>query len=262
VEPTVKAFWLPKKGNSIEEYEDAFAYSKRHFAVSDGATESSFAERWAQSLVEKFINTPPAIFQDHGLSFQTWLTPLQEEWHRQIPWKRLPWFAEEKARTGAFATFLGIQFGEAAKRPFHIFDVFRKRRSPNVWQAFAIGDSCLFQVRCNQVLRAFPVEHVDQFRTRPTLISSNPGSNKPVWARLKTTEGDYQPGDVFFFMTDALSEWFMRRSNAQARPWNQLLDIRTETDFALFVSREREQNQLRNDDLTLVVCHWKGNEAS
>jgi hypothetical protein len=260
VEPTIKVFWLPKRGNTVEEYEDAFAYSGNHFAVADGATESSFAERWAQSLVKNFIKDPPTWKPEPGGAFRRWLTPLQEEWHRDIPWKRLPWFAEEKARTGAFATFLGIQFGDPPKRTFNFLDFFKKRRNGNMWQAFAVGDTCLFQVRNDQVIKAFPVESVEQFRTRPLLVSSNPASNKQVWQRLQMAEGEYLHGDQFFFMTDALAEWFMKQIRADLQPWRTFLQFKSETDFTEFVERARNDHQLKNDDLTLVLCHWKGNQ--
>ena len=43
MEPALKAFWLPKKGNTTEEYEDAHAHSGKLIAIADGATESAFA---------------------------------------------------------------------------------------------------------------------------------------------------------------------------------------------------------------------------
>jgi hypothetical protein len=54
-----QAFWLPKAGNNIDEYEDAF-WPRRQidasaeafsFAVADGATETSFSKLWAEMLV-------------------------------------------------------------------------------------------------------------------------------------------------------------------------------------------------------------------
>ena len=105
MEPSLKAFWLPKKGNTAEEYEDAFAHSNRLMAVADGATESSFADRWARGLVKRFVEQPPSGNTPSSLLLENWLSPLQQEWHKSIPWDTLPWYAEEKSRSGAFAAF-------------------------------------------------------------------------------------------------------------------------------------------------------------
>ena len=52
----IKVFSCPKSGNSLEEYEDAWAHRQTRtpvgirVAVADGATESSFAKLWAVLL--------------------------------------------------------------------------------------------------------------------------------------------------------------------------------------------------------------------
>ncbi len=87
-----KLFWLPKNGNSLEEYEDAAYPCDEHFeteaiefkcAVADGATETSFAGLWAKLLVE-------------GYSEKTALAQLRERWNADVRQKDLPWYAEEK----------------------------------------------------------------------------------------------------------------------------------------------------------------------
>src|SRR3954465_15247462 len=109
MEPQIQAYWVPKLGNSAEEYEDAFAYSAPDgvFAIADGATESSYADRWARDLVDTFVTAPPEVAAPKT-PFPDWLTPMQQRWRQGIDWDNLPWFAEEKAKSGAFATFLGL----------------------------------------------------------------------------------------------------------------------------------------------------------
>lgn len=67
---SVQVFWLPKGGHSEEDYEDSFAFSiqKRRFAIADGATETSFAKQWAQSLVQAFVSNPPPFQNPVGES--------------------------------------------------------------------------------------------------------------------------------------------------------------------------------------------------
>jgi hypothetical protein len=259
VDPSVQVFWLPKQGNTAEEYEDAFAYSNSHFAVADGATESSFAERWAQSLVESFISRP-IVWNSHSVPLDQWLSPLQEEWQKEIQWDRLPWFAEEKARVGAFSTFLGVCFnenGHPRKRSW-FRNWFGGKESSYQWQAMAVGDSCLFQIRNNQLLTAFPLNKVEQFTNRPYLICSNPQRNTGLSEQLQLAQGDYQEDDLFLMMTDAMAEWFIHRHLAQEKPWETVLQIRDQDDFEQLISQQRLNCQIRNDDMTLMRCLWKG----
>jgi hypothetical protein len=80
---SARAFWLPKAGNTIAEYEDAFDFSiaARCFAVADGATDSAFAGRWARSLVRAFTTSPPPLPWESRGVLEPWLEPLQRVWH-------------------------------------------------------------------------------------------------------------------------------------------------------------------------------------
>src|SRR5579875_2368277 len=100
---TIRAFWLPKAGNSPEEYEDAFWPTDSgdpmplpaRLAVGDGATETSFSASWARLLVE-----------DYGAGLLTGemlperLPALRERWMASVIRGPLPWYAEEKVRAG------------------------------------------------------------------------------------------------------------------------------------------------------------------
>lgn len=262
MEPDVKVFWLPKHGNSVEEYEDASAYSGNLFAVADGATESSFADCWAQGLVKKFVNDPPAGNTAASVPLEQWLAPLQKEWHGAIPWDKLPWYAEEKARSGAFAAFLGLQILDdgASRRGFSLFNFFRGKAGRK-WRALAVGDSNLFQIRGDQLVRAFPLERADQFNSRPLLLSSNPARNNPVWQRMQVTEGEIESGDVFLLATDSLAQWFLARHEAGKKPWQDLSELKSAEDFAKFIDARRTESALRNDDMTLVVSQWKNHHS-
>lgn len=261
VQPNVQSFWLPKRGNTAEEYEDACAFSDFHFAIADGATESSFAERWAQSLVKTFIAAPPPGQTAASVPLEQWLAPLQRDWHGGIAWDKLPWYAEEKARSGAFAAFLGVQFSPApASRPKSgFFDFFRARKTePELaWRAIAVGDSNFFQVRNEQLVRAFPLEHADQFNSRPLLLSSNPKKNQPVWQRMQVASGEGRPGDFFFLATDSLAQWFLAEHEKKRAPWKWLTALKSPDDFAELVEKLRSSTAARNDDMTLISWHWK-----
>lgn len=262
MEPPVQVYWVPKLGNSEEEYEDAAAFSivDRRFAIADGATESSYSDIWARSLVRQYTTSPP-LMPPGSTPLPEWLEPLQTQWHGSINWERLPWFAEEKARNGAFAAFLGLHFlgGDEAPAPrsFWRWVLRRKPRAVGTrWHALAVGDCCLFQVRGNRLLSAFPISESGAFNDRPLLISSNPSRNYPVWEAVRHAEGGCQPGDVFILGTDALSKWFLQELEAGKRPWETLVHVQTQTGFSTLVDVLRQQRTIRNDDTTLLQFTW------
>lgn len=246
----VAEFWVPKKGNSREDYEDAFAcdVSKGRFAVADGATESSFAAAWARGLVEGFAAQPPDLAASPGKSLEAWLQPLQESWRSSISWESLPWFAEEKARAGAFASLLGFTIEAGSAEP----------DSPSIWRAIAVGDSCLFHVGADALLAAFPIAHSREFGNRPVLLSSNASNNRPVWDEIRRLQGACNPGDYFLLTTDALGHWFLRETESGGKPWKRLESMSTSEEFGSWCSAARENGLLRNDDTTLVRIEATG----
>src|SRR5215470_18933692 len=112
-----QAFWLPKAGNSKEEYEDAFWPEQQidlgteafSFAVADGATETSFSGLWAKMLVRAYCSGKLA---DKKL-FKS-LPNLQRRWLEHVNKTPLPWYAEEKLRSGAFSAIVGLTIRHVA----------------------------------------------------------------------------------------------------------------------------------------------------
>ncbi|MEW6303425.1 MAG: hypothetical protein AB1705_08145 [Verrucomicrobiota bacterium] len=266
MEASVQVFWVPKEGYSPDEYEDAFscAPNEGQFAIADGATESSFSDLWAQALVNKYTNQPPPGAPPNESVMSDWITPLQKEWHASINWERLPWYAEEKARTGAFAAWLGARFlrpapqekGGFLKKMFGMFGD-NKSASAFRWQAIAVGDSNMFQIRNNTLIRCFPLEKAAQFDSRPMLLASNPSRNKGIWNELRFVEGDYQDRDLFIMATDAIAKWFLAQAETGARPWNTLAALKSDEEYATLIGKLRKNSAIRNDDTTVIIFQWK-----
>src|SRR4051812_43359187 len=124
---------LPKQGNTEEEYEDAWAAdpSRGRFAVADGASETSFAGRWAQLLTEGFLGA------ERPLDVPEWLAGPRRRWAAEVMGLELPWYAEMKREEGAFATLLGV----GVRRP--------RPGRPGRWRAVAVGDSCVVRMHEN-----------------------------------------------------------------------------------------------------------------
>ncbi len=247
---TTQTFWLPKAGNSEAEYEDAFwptepadALPLNGFrcAIADGATETSFSGAWANLLTQRWFDENGDLAQ-----FLAALPTLQEQWGSQIGSLAMPWYAEEKARSGAFSSFLGLC----------LFDALPESDWPARWEAVAIGDSCLFQIRGGGSV-AFPLRHAAEFNNSPYLLSTVSQGIEDVSEHLSILGGKCLPGDVFYLMTDALACWFLRLSE-EGEPADAFIgDIRAQNRFADFVQQWRNdfdgegRPYLRNDDVTL-----------
>ena len=95
--------------------------SALRFAVADGASETSFAKEWAELLVARFIAAPP-----QPADLRAWVEPMQATWAQSHLEKPAAWYAEQKARDGAFSSLLGLAIED------------------DKWRALAVGDSCLF----------------------------------------------------------------------------------------------------------------------
>lgn len=243
-----QGFWTPKAGSSEADYEDAIAIGPTAVAIADGATESSFARAWAQALTEGFACEPLSPRPDLTELMER-VAPLQQKWHAGIAWDRLPWFAEDKARNGAFAALLTLCF-EEPPAPSDEEPAAPRERG---WHALAIGDTCLFQVREDRLHLAFPLSESKAFDSTPLLLSSNPARNLKVWDHAQVLNGTFQQGDILLLMTDALAKWFLVEIEAGARPWETLCALADQSEFAALTANLRSERRLKNDD-TSVIC--------
>ena len=233
-----RAFWLTKRGNEPDDYEDACAVdsAQGRFAIADGATESSFARTWAKLLVDQYVELPVRWQQ----RWRDWLPPLQQRWVEEVGRRPLPWYAESKVEQGAFATFLGL-----------LVEPVKCQR----WWAVAVGDSCLFQVRDDQLLTAFPLIAASEFSNQPSLIGSRTPVDVVTAERERFCHGECRSGDRFFLATDALAHWVLKQHEQGAQPWQTILTAcQPPADtFAAWIETLRDAHEIRNDDVTLIV---------
>jgi len=241
------AFWLQKQGSREEEYEDAFSplclngESPAEFlcAVADGATETSFSGLWAQILVEAYVgkhlrrlDTPSVA----GLA-QQWQAAIDERTRA----KPLPWYAEEKLKSGAYSSLLGLHL-----------------RANGRWSAVSIGDSCLFYIRPRRWLYGFPYADAEQFTNHPALLSTHADGLNSVNAAIR--RGTWEDGDLFLLMTDALAHFFIAHPPFRKQLTDPELDQAT---FADLIAEVRAAKLCRNDDVTLVrICPTVGANGS
>ncbi|MFA5375613.1 MAG: protein phosphatase 2C domain-containing protein [Dehalococcoidia bacterium] len=251
MKPKIQEFGAAKAGNKPEEYEDALSFDPDRglFAIADGATEASYAKEWANLLVEAFVADPSClkpktrVWSSNSL-FLEWLKPLQKTWHESINWSVLPWFAEAKAKAGAFASFVGLEIGGATSLG-----------NTGRWRALAIGDCVLLQVRDDSLKLAFPLAHSDEFGRRPIQVSSNPATDQIVKDAIKIKNGNWRIGDVFFLCSDALGKWFLNQCENGAKPWLVIGKLETKEEFESLIAKLLTENLVNNDDMTLITIH-------
>ena len=262
---TARAFWAPKAGNRVDEYEDAFwplnatprppkkgaknaarretrrsaraADNCLRFAVADGATETSFAGLWARRLVRAYGE---GCFG--GEDWDVWLDQLRREqaaWYGEVLQKPLPWYAEDKVREGAYAALLGLDLTAAGE-----------------WRSMAVGDCCLLHWRGDELMAAFPAQDAAFFTSRPYLLSSNAARNDGLQEQVQRAVGQWLPGDRFALLSDALGQWALRGLEAGEPPWPAFAAIQQagqQRAFGRWVDDLRATGALRNDDVTALL---------
>jgi hypothetical protein len=156
----------------------------------------------------------------------------------------LLWFEEAKLNQGAFATLLGVSFRSHPRKASH----------EGRWSAVAIGDTCLFQLRDERVLRAFPIEDSGDFGIVPDLVTTRSNGQEMIAHSARKAWGPWQSGDTFFLATDALSCWFLSSYERGDEPWKILRDLNTEAQppFEEWMASLRKEGVVRNDDVTLT----------
>ena len=245
-----KKLWAPKAGNPPDEYEDAarVAYPYRHApgvvaraAVADGASESAFAKNWAKILADAFVENPLDLSNINAPALTAWLAPAQKQWNAAVPWQRLPWHGQAKARNGAMATLLGVTFQQ------------RQNRRRLDWQAIAVGDCCLFIVNDDTLTLSWPLGHSAQFNNNPPLICSNPANNQGLWPRASQISGECRPGDVMILASDALAHWILREREAGRQPWQTLTHLKPGQEWDDWLQSRRADRAIRNDDATILT---------
>ena len=242
----------PKSGNRPDECEDdcrvvyplRLGYEGKNtarIALADGASESAFARDWAQILAKDFVERPLNLSDLAPDCLEQWLAPCQEKWNRAVPWERIPWHGEAKSRYGALATLLALTIARRSGNPSRLN-----------WQAIAVGDSCLFLIRQDELILSFPLDAAAQFNNTPALLCGNPANNGLVWDSVQQTGGTCQAGDIFILASDALSGWLLAQYAAGERSWQTLLAL-TSTRWEPWVQEQRQARLMRNDDTTLVI---------
>ena len=240
-----RVFHVPKHGNTEVEYEDA-VYPERALArqvgkfrcaIADGASESAFAGLWAQLLVRSFGKRKMRLEQ------------LRRLWESSVKTKPMPWYLEKKIKNGAHAAFMGLSIRDRNGNG-------SGNGNGRSWRSVAVGDSCIFHIRDDELLAVGPVEKSELFDNSPFLIATK---GKELIRRgaenVSLMNGDWEPGDTFYLATDAMAQWLLSEVEAARPPWASLRDLCADDDTTLYgrlIDELRSTQGLHNDDTTLL----------
>ncbi|MGI8999477.1 MAG: protein phosphatase 2C domain-containing protein [Candidatus Limnocylindria bacterium] len=222
---------LAKAGNRRDENEDAIAFSlaRRRFAVSDGATASSFSREWSSAIASWYV---------HGKSdgsIAAGIKPIQHRWAQALEGRDWPWYVAEKALQGAFATLVGLTI-----------------RSDRTWEAVAVGDSCLFQTRDGRTT-SFPLSKAEEFSSRPLLIGSRAEWNDKLDRWTRRASGTIRAGDELILATDAIAALLVARTVEDDEIPAVTLHLHgSSAERRARLSALRRSGALKNDDLSLL----------
>lgn len=233
---------VPKDLSYPESMEDAMAFSASNdrIAISDGASESFDSKIWAQLLVDNFITKTYVN--------QTWLNEIIEQFAANFNLASMSWSKAAAFERGSFATLLGIE-------------IFQERQEVEI---ISVGDSLAVLLDGAELVKTFTYQSFDQFQQRPTLFCSNLVDNKfiqePNFYSLYQTTWNLGKlrAPKILCMTDALSEWALRKAAEDNPQWEFLLGISDDKILTDFVMHERANRTMKVDDITLVSIEFKG----
>lgn len=232
---------LPKLDHDACECEDAIAFDVHtaRFAVTDGATEAFHARQWATNLAQHWVRTESTLTVE---DFRKWVAAEGRELHDSWNGLNLSWYSEEKARTGSFAAFVGVELDLKTDTPS--------------WKAIALGDSCLLHCRDKMLLKSLPLSRSDSFNSAPVLVASNCALHESTMQSVMVDSGVCESGDVLLLMSDGAASWCLQRfENGDFDA--DLLTEKTDEELQRFFDDERQAGRIRNDDLAIVRIEIK-----
>ena len=247
----ISSYCIQKRGNLPEECEDSCypqdngicADNYYKVAIADGATESFFSSIWAKIITRNFSNKK-------NQDLNSYLTDCHNDW---IKWKRdyflerkeknipIQWFEEYGIKKGAYSSMLGL--------------IISKKENLNTYTISALGDSCFFHFRDGYLLESFPIKKSDEFSNSPHLISSENPFDVVTIKKFQKIKRKYRNGDLLILGTDAIAAWILKEIEECNSPTSRLDLIENNEAFISFIDELRDENNIRNDDVTLTLIY-------
>jgi hypothetical protein len=233
---------LPKLGHEASECEDVIAVDMQacRFAVADGATEAFDARKWAERLAQRWVRNETTLTVEE---FRRWVANEGRELHESWNDLSLSWYSEEKARTGSFAAFIGVELD--------------LKTDSTSWKAIALGDACLLHCRGGALLKSLPLSQSGSFNSTPALVASDASLHENSMQSVVVDSGSCQSGDVLLLMSDAAAAWCLQAFENKILDATALLSAKSDEELQRFFDDERLAGRIRNDDLAIVGIEIK-----
>jgi hypothetical protein len=248
-----RLFTMAKDPEHPGTYQDASCIDAEHHmaAIADGVSSSLFSGPWAAILAEAVVADCPNP-RDRE-EFAAWLQQQRDRWAASIDTSSLAWFQKAKLPQGAFSTLLYARVCEVEETRAGAFGGYRL-------VAFALGDSCLFQIRGGELVRSFPLETSAQFEADPLVLGSVDLKRDHLLEFAFLDEMCY-PGDELILCTDAVAEWAVRCYESGEPPvWSDFWQM-SDDDWRSGVAWLRQERQMRIDDSTMLLVRLLGEPA-
>jgi serine/threonine protein phosphatase PrpC len=208
------------------------------FAISDGATESSFSKEWSDILVKGFREN-----SFDKATLPTTIESLSRSWYKITSTIELPWYAEQKLGNGAFATFLGVTI--------NLID--------SNLESVSLGDCTLFLIRNNELFKTFPITNLEDFGNTPYLFSTNSQFQTDFTSTVKYSREQIESGDMLILASDALALWLFKSAKAGEIPWISLFILLSGhnylTDFSEWAKHKINTHEIKNDDISVILIN-------
>ena len=234
-----RAFTVAKDASDPSSNQDALEVDAEagRAAVAVGFSCTLVAGPWGRAVVNGVGAGPPDV--SRGDQFRGWLEIQRQAWANAVDVSELAWHQKTKLRDGASTTLLWVELTEADDRQFEL-------------RSFAIGDGCLFHVRGDQVLRAFPIEDSRLFDVNPEVLRSVAGTPDEQ-TEFVTLHDVCHPGDLLVLCTDAVAAWALVQLEAGGSPgWQSIWDYDAR-QWQQHILDLREAQQIRYDDSTVLM---------
>jgi hypothetical protein len=240
-----RLFTLAKDPEQSGAYQDACCFDTEHHiaAIADGVSSALFSGPWAAILAEAVVADSPDPGDVEG--FDAWLRQQRARWAANIDTSNLAWHQKAKLPSGAFSTLLYARVSAVDDVRAGAFGGYRLA-------AFALGDSCLFQIRGGELVRSFPLETSEQFEVDPIVLGSVDLGRDHLLQFAILDEMCY-PGDELVLCTDAVAEWAVRcYEHGEPPGWSDFWQM-SEDDWRSGVVWLRQERQMRIDDATMLM---------
>lgn len=240
----IRGFITHKKAERYADCQDYFSIDvgKKRIAVSDGMTQSIFSSQWAKYLVHAYAHEEWDGQSDLSAQQRKWLEFTKQELRQQEE-KGLPtWMLENvlAMRQGAGATLCGICF------------------KGYKWEGYVLGDTSIVEIDGDNKITAIHKSKEGRFDNHPDYYDSF----GDIVGEQIYPKGVFGESYKLLLVSDPFAEilYNIKGEEHAVEYISELLAVSSHQEFEQLVVQWRANKGMHNDDSTLVIIEYDGNE--